>query len=344
MLRCYGFSVGSLIADSGFMAEHVTSFDSVPGDRSSAKSLARLAQRYLRWMQTMNYSPSTIRLRTIQLKFFLEWCAERNLHIAKQIKRRVLDRYIKHVAKTKVPGARRRLSTGAQHGRLVAVRCFFKWMARKKIIPHNPASEIDLPQMERRLPKNVLTHQQIERVLELPDITTPLGIRDRAVLETFYSTGMRRAELMSVRVDEVYIDRGFLLVNQGKGKKDRVVPIGERAVHWIHRYLEEIRPKQVRRKIRHHLFLTARAEQFSASALGNLVKDYLVKAGIKGRGACHMFRHSMATSMLENGAGIRFIQEMLGHADLKTTQIYTHVSPIRLQEVHTLTHPARMAG
>lgn len=333
-----------MIADSGIMAEHVTSFDSVPGDRSNPKNLVRLALRYLRWMETMNYSAGTIRLRTIQLKFFLAWCTERNLQLPKQVKRRVLERYIKYVAKTKVPGARRRLSTGAQHGRLVAVRCFFKWMARKRIMPHNPASEIDLPQMERRLPKSILTHQQVERVLALPDVSTPLGIRDRAMLETFYSTGLRRAELLSVRVDELYIERGFLLVNQGKGKKDRVVPIGDRAVHWIQRYLDEVRPKQVRRKVRHHLFLTAQGNQFSASALGNLVKEYLVKAGIKGRGACHMFRHSMATAMLENGAGIRFIQEMLGHADLKTTQIYTHVSPIRLQEVHAATHPAKMAG
>lgn len=295
-------------------------------------------------METMNYSSGTIRLRTIQLKFFLDWCAERNLYIAKQVKRRVLDRYIKHVAKSKASSSKRALTSSARHGRLVAVRCFFKWMARKRIIPHNPASEIDLPQMERRLPKNILTHEQVEKVLALPDVSTPLGIRDRAMLETFYSTGLRRAELLTVRVDELYIERGFLLVNQGKGKKDRVVPIGDRAVHWIQRYLAEVRPKQVRRKIRHHLFLTARANQFSASALSNLVKDYLKKAGITGRGACHMFRHSMATSMLENGAGIRFIQEMLGHADLKTTQIYTHVSPTRLQEVHTLTHPARLAG
>ncbi|MCB9895836.1 MAG: site-specific tyrosine recombinase XerC [Planctomycetes bacterium] len=318
---------------------------SEPGiDRADPKGLARLAQRYMQWMGTMNYSSGTIRLRTIQLKFFLNWCAERNLARPRQVTRRVLERYIKEVAKARVSGTKRRLTTGAQHGRLVAVRCFFKWLARKKLIPHNPASEIDLPQMERRLPKNVLSHEQVERVLELPDPSTPLGLRDRAILETFYSTGLRRAELLTVRVDELYIERGFLLVNQGKGKKDRVVPIGARAVHWIQRYLEEVRPTQVRRKVRHHLFLTARGSQFSASALGNLVKDYLLKAGIKGRGACHMFRHSMATSMLENGAGIRFIQEMLGHADLKTTQIYTHVSPVRLQEVHTATHPAKLAG
>ncbi len=313
-------------------------------ERTTSKGLRRLADRYLSWMGTMNYSPGTVRLRTIQLKFFLAWCDERNLSEARKIKRRVLERYIKDVAKARVAGSKRRLTTGAQHGRLVAVRCFFKWMARKRIIPHNPASEIDLPQMERRLPKNVLTHQQVERVIALPDVTTPAGIRDRAMLETFYSTGLRRAELLSLRVDELYIERGFLLVNQGKGKKDRVVPIGERAVQWILRYLEEVRPKQVRRKVRHHLFLTTRGNQFSASALGNLVREYIVKAGITGRGACHMFRHSMATAMLENGAGIRFIQEMLGHADLKTTQIYTHVSPIRLQEVHAATHPARIAG
>lgn len=315
-----------------------------PAERTASKGLRRLAERYLKWMGTMNYSPGTIRVRTLQLNSFLAWCDEHNLQLPRSITRKKLERYVRHVAQARATGTRRHLTTSAQHGRLVAVRCFFRWLARKRYIPHNPASELDLPQMEHRLPKSVLGHDQIEHILGLPDVTTPLGIRDRAMLETFYSTGLRRAELLSLRVDELYIERGFLLVNQGKGKKDRVVPIGERAVQWILRYLEEVRPKQVRRKVRHHLFLTTRGNQFSASALGNLVREHIVKAGITGRGACHMFRHSMATAMLENGAGIRFIQEMLGHADLKTTQIYTHVSPIRLQEVHAATHPARIAG
>ncbi len=147
-----------------------------------------------------------------------------------------------------------------------------------------------------------------------------------------------------LRLDELHIDRGFLLVNQGKGKKDRVIPIGERALHWIQRYVAEVRPKLLRRKVRHQIFLSRTGNALTPSGASILVREYLTEAGITGRGACHMFRHSMATAMLENGADIRYIQEMLGHADLKTTQIYTHVNPMQLKQIHAATHPARMAS
>src|SRR5690606_22035255 len=146
----------------------------------------------------------------------------------------------------------------------------------------------------------------------LPDVSTPLGLRDRAILETFYSTGVRRAELIMIKVDELHAERGFLLVNQGKGKKDRVVPVGDRALHWIQRYLNEVRPSLQRRRVRRHLFLSRTGNALTPSGVSILVREYLTEAGVTGRGACHMFRHSMATSMLENGADIRFIQEMLG--------------------------------
>lgn len=315
-----------------------------PAERTASKGLRRLAERYLKWMGTMNYSPGTIRVRTLQLNSFLAWCDEHNLQLPRSITRKKLERYVRHVAQARATGTRRHLTTSAQHGRLVAVRSFFKWLSRKKLIPHNPASELDLPKMERRLPKVVLSHRQIENILALPDTSTPLGLRDRAMLETFYCTGLRRAELIALKIDEVYIERGFLLVNQGKGKKDRVVPIGERAIEWIQRYLEQVRPQLVRRRVRHHLFLSVRGNPLTPTGVSIVVRDYLTAAGVTSRGACHMFRHSMATAMLENGADIRFIQEMLGHADLKTTQIYTHVNPVLLKQVHAATHPALKAS
>lgn len=306
--------------------------------------LQQFVGRYLKWMAAMNYSAGTVRVRTIQLNSFLRWCADHRLTRPRDVTKRVLDRYLRHVAQARSTSSARRLTTSAQHGRLVAVRSFFKWLSRKRHIPHNPASEMDLPKLEHRLPKQVLSPAQVEKVLALPDLNTLMGVRDRAILETFYSTGIRRAELIALRLDELYVERGFLLVNQGKGKKDRVIPIGARALHWIQRYLNEVRPKLLRRKVRHQLFLSRTGNAYTPSGASILARDYLSKAGIAGRGACHMFRHSMATAMLENGADIRFIQEMLGHADLKTTQIYTHVNPLKLKQVHALTHPARMAG
>lgn len=308
------------------------------------RGLARLSLRYLRWMETMNYSRETVRVRTLQLKKFLLWCGEHGLVNPRQVTKRVLDRYVREVAQAFSKGTKRRLATSAQHGRLVSVRSFFRWLTRKRHIPHNPASEMDLPKTEHRLPKLVLAHSEVERILSLPDTNTPTGIRDRAILETFYSTGIRRCELISLRVDELYPERGLLLVNQGKGKKDRVVPIGDRALFWIDRYVKEVRPNLLRRKVRHQLFLSNKGNAISAATASILVREYLVQAGITTRGACHMLRHSMATVLLENGVGIRHIQEMLGHADLKTTQIYTHVNPTQLKQAHAAAHPARLAG
>ncbi len=314
------------------------------GDPSVPRGLRRLVERHLKWMRMVNFSRLTIRARYSQLNAFLTWCTDHGFTKPKQVTKRFLELYQRHVSTVRSEATGNRLCNGAQLGRLVAVRVFFKWMARKRVIRYSPAADMDLPRMEKRLPKIVLSHSQVERILNLPDLNTPLGLRDRAMLEAFYSTGLRRSELIAVKLDELYAERGLLIVNQGKGKKDRVVPIGRRALGWIKRYLEEARPVLARRKKREHLFLARNGEALSPTGVSILVREYLTKAGITVRGACHMFRHSMATAMLENGADIRYIQEMLGHADLKTTQIYTHVNPHKLKEIHALTHPADAAA
>jgi len=314
------------------------------GEPTDPKGFHRLVRRYLDWMRVMNFCATTLRARTSQLNAFAAWCGARGLTQPRQTTKTIIELYQRHIAGARSNGARVRLSTCAQLGRLSAVRGFFKWLARKRKIRFSPAADIDLPRMEQRLPKNVLSHGQIERILSLPDVTCPLGLRDRAMLETFYSTGLRRSELTAVSLDELFPERGLLIVNQGKGKKDRVVPIGTRALLWIDRYLSKARPLLVGRKKREKLFVSVRGEAISPTAVSIMVRDYLNQAGIRTRGACHMFRHSMATAMLENGADIRYIQEMLGHADLKTTQIYTHVNPHKLREVHATTHPTSMAA
>ncbi len=316
------------------------------GDPSDRKGLCRLALRFIRWMRVMNFSSGSIRVRTIQLRAFLKWCDENSYARPRQVTKRVLDRYQRFLSTAHNSMISQRLTTSAQHGRLVAVRTFFKWLTRKRHVPHNVASEIDLPRLEKRLPQHVLTHNQVEFILALPDVSTTLGMRDRAMLETLYSTGMRRSEVIALKVHELDAERGLVAVTQGKGKKDRIIPMGERALHWIKRYLEAARPTlaRVRRSHREQLFLSKTGGALTPSGVSIMVRDYLTQAGIRSRGACHMFRHSMATGMLENGADIRFIQEMLGHADLKTTQIYTHVNPIKLKQVHASTHPAKLAA
>jgi len=300
-----------------------------------------LTEAYFEWMGFTNYSPRTISNRRTYLGYFVLWCIERGITQPCEVSRATIERYQRYLFHYRKKNGES-LSVRSQHTRLVPVRAVFKWLTRNNYILHNPASEIDLPKLEHRLPKHVLTVGETEAVLRRPNLNDPMGIRDRAMLETLYSTGMRRMELIGLKVYDLDPDRGTIIIRQGKGRKDRMVPIGERAVLWIDRYLEEVRPSLVREPDDQTIFLTNLFEPFTPNRLTQLVRTYIDAADIGKRGSCHLFRHTCATLMLENGADIRFIQQMLGHAKLETTQIYTQVSIRKLKEIHAATHPARL--
>jgi integrase/recombinase XerD len=231
--------------------------------------------------------------------------------------------------------------TSSQRGRIGAVKDLFRWLCRSHHILYNPASELEMPREEKRLPEEPLSIQQVEAVLNVPDIGDPLGIRDRAMLELLYSTGMRRSELTSLELTAVNQERRTAQVRQGKGRKDRVVPVGSRALQWLERYLCEVRPLLAVSPTETALFLTSYGEAFNPDVLSRKVSKYIKDAEIGRKGSCHLFRHSCATHMLEGGADTRFIQQLLGHAKLETTQVYTDVSIRQLIEVHERTHPAK---
>jgi integrase/recombinase XerD len=220
------------------------------------------------------------------------------------------------------------------------VKGLFRWLTKQRVLPTNPAAELELPRVTaQRLPQP-LTDAEIIDVLARVEPTTPIGLRNRALLETGYSTGLRRMELIRLRLYDLDLARGVVVVREGKGQKDRVVPIGERAIAWLEKYLDEARPDFVVEPDEGTVFLTRRGRPFHPNNLSRLTRDYLVAAGIAKRGACHLLRHTMATGMLEHGADVRVIQEILGHARLTTTQLYTRVSIRLLKAVHTATHPA----
>jgi integrase/recombinase XerD len=306
------------------------------GDRDS---MATHAQRHLEWLLVKNYSPRTVENRESYLAFFISWCEQRSMLYPQEITKPILERYQRHLFHLRRPDGRA-LTFRAQHARLVPLRGFFKWLTRQNVLLYNPASELELPKLEHRLPRHVLTLHEAETVMNLPDVRDVMGLRDRAMLETFYSTGMRRSELMNLAVFDLDTERGTILIRQGKGKKDRMVPVGERAAAWIDKYLYEARPQLVAGLDEGALFLMSTGEAFTANRLTQLVRNYVRAAELGKTGSCHLFRHTAATLMLEGGADIRYIQAMLGHAELSTTQIYTQVSIRKLQEVHRATHPA----
>jgi integrase/recombinase XerD len=310
----------------------------VPGDKSQLDSLGTLLVRYLESLDLQNYSQETIKKRRLQLNAFVDWCELRSLTRVSQISRTELERYQRQLPHELDRSGKPR-SVPNQHERLMSLRCWFRWLTRKRYLLHNPASEIDLPKLGKHLPKMVLSTEQVEAILAAVDSQTRLGLRDRAILETLYSTGIRRMELINLTLADVDAQRGVLTVRQGKGKRDRVVPIGQRALRWLTRYQEELRPHLVVDPGERAIFLTRLGQPFSASSLSALVTEMIRKSGV-AEGSCHLFRHAMATAMHDAGADIRFVQEMLGHVKLDTTQIYTRVSIEKLKAVHSQTHPA----
>lgn len=318
---------------------HVEQFPHIT-NLADPQGMYQQVQAYLQWMQIKNYSDKTIINREFYLFWFLEWCGQRGLIRPSEITKPILERFQRYLFHYRKKNGDP-LTFRSQYNRLVAIRAWFKWLARQNHILYNPASEIELPKLESRLPKAVLSEGEAENVLNQPDISEPMGIRDRSILETLYSTGIRRMELININVQDVDAERGTLIVRQGKGKRDRMIPIGERALQWIDKYLSDVRPELSCGRDGGTLFLSRYGEAFGPNALTSLVRNYIDKANIGKRGSCHLFRHTMATLMLEHGADIRFIQAMLGHVKLDTTQIYTQVSIKKLKEVHTLTHPAK---
>lgn len=310
------------------------------GDPYDPNGMYQHMRRFSAWQLEKNYSPRTVEGREDALSRFILWAYERGLTRPQEISKPILERYQRHLFLYRMKNGRP-LSTRSQHARTTPVRAFFKWLARHNHILYNPASELELPRLEHRLPRHVLTIGEAEAVLATPDITTMLGIRDRAILETFYSTGVRRMELIGLKLFDLDAERGTLMVRQGKGRKDRMIPIGARALEWVTKYRDDVRPELASGADEGVLFLTTLGEAFEPNRMTQMVRDHVEAAGTGKSGSCHLFRHTMATLMLENGADIRFIQAMLGHAELSTTQIYTQVSIRQLKAIHTATHPGK---
>jgi integrase/recombinase XerD len=304
-------------------------------------TMADLLITFLEWLQIKNYTARTVKNRRQNMIFFIKWCADRGLVTADEITKPIIERYQRFLFYYRKRNGRP-LAARTQHERLVTVQYFFRWLSRKNLILSNPASDIELPKLPLALPRDVLTAREAEKVINQPDVTDPMGIRDRAILETLYSTGMRRFELTSLTIHSIDLDGLTVMIRRGKGMKDRLVPIGERAVNWVEKYLFEVRPELVTGADEGFLFLTVHGGPFAPDSLSRLVTDYVKQSRVGKKGSCHLFRHTMATTMLENGADIRIVQLILGHSRLETTQIYTHLNINHLKEVHIRTHPATL--
>lgn len=276
---------------------------------------------------------------------FVEWAAANNITDWRAVELRHLMAFLAHERERALANqpeeSTRRLSSESVYLEIAALRAFYRFAETEKLLPANIAENLSLPRRWKRLPK-ALTHAEIGTLLqpELPE--SPQRLCDYAVLELAYASGLRLAELRSLRLEQLHLEAGFINVI-GKGNKERVVPVGKKAVSALNHYLAAGRPKLVTSKSPASVFLTKRGTPFAAVTLWKRIKDRVRRAGVARNITPHMLRHSFATHLLEHGADLRVIQELLGHANISTTEIYTHVEGNRLRDVHRKFHPRHSA-
>jgi integrase/recombinase XerD len=313
---------------------------SVRHDPLAGKLMVRYMEEHFEWMLVTGYSPDTVRARRQAIRKFISWIDERGLDDVRQITRPMVERYQRHLYYYRKSNGDP-LTVGMQLQYLAAIKLWFKWLTRQHHVLANPAADLELPQQPKRLPMRILNVAEVQAMLGEADPQTAQGLRDRAALELLYATGIRRREIATLGLYDVDLLRGVLWVRHGKGNQQRVVPLGSRATAWLDKYLRQARPELVAGD---HLalFVSDYGEPMRGDQIADKVRRYMDFAGIPKGGATHLLRHACATHMLDGGADIRFIQAMLGHRSLETTEIYTHVSIQKLIEVHRATHPSRL--
>lgn len=311
----------------------------IPGNPADPVGFCRAIAEWLEWLEVHGYAPQTVLDRSWNLANFVAWAALRGITRPAEVTLPVLEAYQRHVAGRRKPDGMP-LSRSTQEKAIVPLRLFFAWCTKSHRILYNPASELVLPRKTHPLPTATLSAEEAEVVLALPDTGSPLGLRDRAMLECLYATAMRRGELVGLDLADVDLARRYLTLRQTKNRFDRVVPTGERAAAWLSAYLDRSRPQLVIGEDPGAVFLAANGERLGVKWLSGQVHHYLAASGVGKPGSCHLFRHSAATLMLEGGADVRYVQELLGHRNLSSTHLYTRVAPERLAAVHLATHPA----
>ncbi len=276
-------------------------------------------------------SDNTRRAYASDLRALARWLAGRGVSGWPAVTADLLRDYLRH---RHAEGASARSMARA----LSAWRRFFRYLLREGAIDHDPSEPLETPRLARGLPDH-LTEDEVEALLQAPDVATPLGLRDRAMLETLYATGLRVSELVALRHDQLDLRTGLVRV-VGKGRKERIVPLGEEAAHWLSRYLETARPALASPGTPdEHVFLNRRGAGMTRHNFWHIVRRHARAAGITRHLSPHTLRHAFATHLLDHGADLRAVQMLLGHSNVTTTQIYTHVARARLQALHAAHHP-----
>ena len=299
-------------------------------------------QQFLNHLRVSHYSERTIEEYTRDVRFLFIFLEDRGITKLSDIHRDDLREYQSHLFHQKKEDDTPLFSLGTQAKKISAIRSFFSFLVKEHYLLYDPSSDIERPRLEKRLPRSIPSQREAARLLSMPDESTPRGLRDKAILELFYATGMRNTELRMLKLQDVDLVRGEVRIDHGKGRRSRIVPVGEMAGLAISKYLDCSRPRLARVPDEGWLFLSSRGGRMQRNCTAEMVMKYAKKARIKIPITCHSLRHSCATHMLRNNAGLRYIQELLGHKNLSTTQIYTKVELSDLKRVHAKCHPRNL--
>ena len=280
------------------------------------------------WMER-GLSPNTLAAYRADLTALSRWLKGRGVEVTRTSRNDLLG-FIAYRVET---GARPR-STARQ---LSSFRRFFRWLVREGQLAEDPTAQIAMPKIGRSLPKS-LTEAEVEALLNAPTVGDPLGHRDRAMLEVLYATGLRVSELVSLKYSQVNMNQGVLRI-VGKGNRERMIPLGEEAVRWLSEFLAGARGEILLDRQTDYLFPTRRGDRMTRQAFWHIIKRYAARSGVARELSPHTLRHAFATHLLNHGADLRVVQMLLGHSDLSTTQIYTHVARERMKELHAAHHP-----
>jgi len=304
-----------------------------PKNSASSYTLASYLPFYLESLRIRGYSELTIDMHDLAIGRFIGWSEQRGVVEPNDITRDVIQAYQRMLFYYRKKNGDP-FKQVTQNRVMVTLKVFCRWLVNENHLKYSPAESIELARLPRQLPRAILSQDQIHKILSLPDLSTDIGIRDRAIMETFYSSAIRRMEMIQLQVQDLDIPQGIITIRHGKGGHQRLVPIGEKALQWVIKYMEEVRPKYEVNPTDKTLFLYENGEAMYHSRMSSMVKRYMKKAGIQSDGSCHLFRHACATHLLEAGVDIRLIQQLLGHAKTDTTAIYTRVSIGLLKKVH----------
>lgn len=309
-------------------------------------SMGEAVEVFLDWMAAQRYSDRTIANYRCDLGPLVRYLTEsEGIDRLDEVSRDAVLRFQNWLFSEYRTGKGKAICPGTQAHKIASVKSFFKYAARHRMIPTDPGATLRMPKVCRSLPRDILDEEEIERLLEAPDVTKPLEFRDRVMMEVFYGSGVRKSELLALSVFDLDLDRAEIRVDRLKRGEGRVIPIPPVVADWVGRYLDEVRPALVKPDSGDALFLTVRGKPFRPSNwIVERIRHYAKRAGIKKDPKCHGLRHTYSTHLLRRGMGIRQIQKLLGHKSINSTQIYTRVEPSDMKEAFHKAHPRSAEG